>query len=151
MWLTTRSKNSGQSSFQFIRLKPKRPGTALKRNLSLLINQVNPVGPAGVSRFVRVLKIVHQRGEPDQQFARAGSGHLTAFVGVGGAGEDHFVPDIAFHLPHIAGMGLGDVDNVELRLIFKLFGQLIESGNLPPEGRSGVTAENQDDRLVAAK
>jgi hypothetical protein len=41
-------------------------------------------------------------------------------------------------------VGLGDVDNKESNLVLVLIVELVESGNLPPEGRSGVTAKDED-------
>jgi len=43
---------------------------------------------------------------------------------------------------------LEDVDGVEVDLAFVLFGELVEGGNLPPEWRSSIGAENEDDRAV---
>jgi len=45
---------------------------------------------------------------------------------------------------------LADVNDVERRAIFVLLVEFVEGGNLPPEGRSGVAAEDEDDRLLAA-
>lgn len=41
-------------------------------------------------------------------------------------------------------MSLGDVNHQESGLASVLVVELIEGGNLPPEGRSSVTAENHD-------
>ncbi len=48
-------------------------------------------------------------------------------------------------------MRLEDVDGVERDLIFVLIVELVEGRNLPPEGRSGVAAKDENDRLFAAK
>ena len=48
-------------------------------------------------------------------------------------------------------MRLEDVDGVEGDLIFVLIVELIEGRNLPPEGRSGVAAKDENDRLFATK
>jgi hypothetical protein len=42
-------------------------------------------------------------------------------------------------------MGFGDVDDQEFDLIVILVVKLVEGGNLPPEGRSGIAAKDQDD------
>ena len=48
-------------------------------------------------------------------------------------------------------MRLEDVDGVERDLVFVLIVELVEGRNLPPEGRSGVAAKDEDDWLFAAK
>jgi hypothetical protein len=45
-------------------------------------------------------------------------------------------------------MRLGDVDHQKRYLTFVLLVQLVESGYLPPEGRSGVAAEDEHYRLA---
>jgi len=51
------------------------------------------------------------------------------------------------HLPNIAGMRFGDVDHQESNFALILIVELVEGGNLPPERRSSVAAENHDYRL----
>jgi len=46
-------------------------------------------------------------------------------------------------------MRLADVDDEEADPISVLFVQFIESGSLPPERRSSITAEDQDHRLLS--
>jgi hypothetical protein len=46
------------------------------------------------------------------------------------------------HLPDIARMRFRDVHDQKSDFVLVLLVELIESGDLPPEGRSGVTAEN---------
>jgi hypothetical protein len=48
-------------------------------------------------------------------------------------------------------VGFHDVHHEESRLTLVLFIELVERGNLPAERRSGVAAENQNDRPVPAK
>jgi hypothetical protein len=48
-------------------------------------------------------------------------------------------------------MRLENVDGVERDLIFVLIVELVQGRNLPPEGRSGVTAKDEDYGLFAAK
>jgi hypothetical protein len=45
-------------------------------------------------------------------------------------------------------MRLGDVDDEEINSVFVLVVEFVEGGNLPPEGRSGVAAEDQDYRAA---
>ena len=51
-------------------------------------------------------------------------------------------------LPNVAGMGLEDVDGEKADAIVVVVVELIEGRNLPPVGRSGVTAEDEDDGFL---
>ena len=68
-----------------------------------------------------------------------------------GTGKDHLVFDVALHLPDIAGVRLGDVNHQKGDSILVLVVELVESGNLPPEGRSRIAAKNKDDRLLGGQ
>lgn len=48
-------------------------------------------------------------------------------------------------------MRFKDVHGIELDLVLILLGQLVQGGNLPPEGRSGIAPEDENDRLVRPK
>jgi len=65
--------------------------------------------------------------------------------------KDNSFFDVALHLPDVAWMGLGNVDDIESRSVLVLFVKLIERGNLPAEWRSSITAEYKDDRLGTAQ
>jgi hypothetical protein len=45
-------------------------------------------------------------------------------------------------------MGLQDVDDKKRNVLIVLIVERVEGGNLPPEWRSGIAAEYQDDRLM---
>jgi hypothetical protein len=53
-------------------------------------------------------------------------------------------------LPHIACVRFANVNHVERHLIAILLVELVESGNLPPKGRSRVAAKHEDHGLFAA-
>jgi hypothetical protein len=48
-------------------------------------------------------------------------------------------------------MGLKDVDRVEIDLSLVLLRELVQGGNLPPERRSSVAAEDENDWPVLPK
>src|SRR5215831_1932054 len=48
-------------------------------------------------------------------------------------------------------MSLGDVHNQKTDLTQVLVVQLVEGGNLPPKGRSSITAENHHHRLTSVQ
>src|SRR5271165_3996570 len=128
-------------------MESKRTRLALVCDLSLSVDQVQPVGPAGVGDLGMVFKSVDDRRKPDAQLAHTGSSYERALCFVLGTGEDHFVLNVALHLPHIAGMRFQDVHCVERHLAPILLVELIEGRNLPPEWRSGVAAEDQHHRF----
>ena len=45
-------------------------------------------------------------------------------------------------------MRFRDVDDEETNFVLVLIVKLVESGNLPPEGRSSVAAEDEDNGLA---
>jgi hypothetical protein len=48
-------------------------------------------------------------------------------------------------------MRFKDVQGIESDLVLVLLSQLVQGGNLPPEGRSGITPEDEDSGLVRPK
>ena len=133
---------------QIIRLKPKRSRLRLEDNPPALINQINPVRPSRVGLLGGVPELIQHCRELDSQLAHARSGDESALIFILGAGEDDLVFDIALHLPNVARMRLGDVHHQERNLALILIVELVEGGNLPPEGWSSVAAENHHHRLL---
>ena len=123
-------------------------GLALEADLALAIDEIEAVGPAGVGALGGVPGIVQKRGELDLQVADAGGGHVGALVLGFGIGEEHLLSQVDGQLPAVSGVSLLDVDDEEIDLIAVPAVELIESGNLPPEGRSSITAEDQHHRLT---
>src|SRR5664279_1847839 len=98
-----------------------------------------------------VFEAVDHRRKLDAQLAHAGSSYERALGFVLGTGEDHFVLNVALHLPYIARMRFQNVHRVERHLASILLVELIEGRNLPPERRSGVAAEDQHNRLATQR
>jgi hypothetical protein len=48
-------------------------------------------------------------------------------------------------------VGFADVDDVESDLILVLIVESVESGNLPPKGRSSIAPEDEHDRFLATQ
>jgi hypothetical protein len=77
------------------------------------------------------------------EIADAGIGQILS-VGLSGRGaEYHTVTDVALHLPHIAGMCFGNVDDKEFDPSPILLCEFVERGNLPAKRRSGIASEDQ--------
>jgi len=132
-------------------LKAERAGFALVANASVLADQIDSIGPAGPRLLDLVRHGIDQGGHGDVQIADAGFSEIFSVGFAGGRGEDHSVFYIALHLPHVAGVGFGDIDDVEVNLGFVLQIKLIERGNLPAKGRSGIAPEDQDDGALTSE
>ena len=123
-------------------------GLALEADLALAIDQVQAIWPAGVGALGGVPGIVQDRGDLDLQVADAGGGHVRALILVFGVGEEHFLAQVNGQLPAIRRVSFLDVDDKEIDLIAVLAVELIEGGNLPPEGRSSVAPEDEHHGLA---
>jgi hypothetical protein len=65
-----------------------------------------------------------------------------------GTGKYNLVLHVALGLPDITRMRLQDVHDQESDLLVVLIIKPVESGNLPPERRSGITAEYEHHGLM---
>ena len=133
---------------QLVWLESERPGLTLIGYQATGVDQVKAIGPSGVCGLGRVPKFIEDRWNLDSKLADARARNESAFVFIARAGENHFVFDVAFHLPDVARMGLGDIDHQKRHLASVLLIKLVEGGHLPPERRSGVTAEHENHRLA---
>jgi len=141
----------GERGAEVVGFKAEGAGWAFEDDAIVGVDEVEAVGPSGVGALGRVAELVKHGGELDAQLANAGSGNLGAFVFVFRAGEDDFVFDIALHLPDVAGVRFEDVDRQESDLPVIVVVEFVEGGNLPPEGRSGVAAEDEHYRLLCCE
>ncbi len=98
-----------QSRGKMIWFETKWAGFGLESNEAVSIDQVNAIRPAGIDALGGVSKFIEDSRELDPQFADAGSCDESAFFFILRAGKDHLVFDIALHLPHVAGVRLGDI------------------------------------------
>jgi hypothetical protein len=124
-------------------MKAEGPGLALVHNSTICPDQVKPVRPACVRSLNLIVKAIDHCGKFDAEFSHASAGDRSAFGLVLGTGEEHLIADITLHLPHIRWVGLKNVNRVKVRLAFVLLRQFVQGGNLPPEGRSSIAAEDQ--------
>jgi hypothetical protein len=113
-----------------------------------LIDEIEAVGPSGVGLLGRVIEVVEDGGELDTELADAGVGDFAALVEVAGTRENDVIFYVALHLPDVAGMCFENVDGEEADAIVVVVVELVEGRNLPPVGRSRVTAEDEDDRFL---
>jgi len=98
--------------------------------------------------FGRIAELVEHSRKFDPKFPHASPGDECPLFFRLWAGKNHLVFDIAFHLPHVAGMRFGNVDNQERDAPAIPLVKLVEGRNLPPERGSGVAAEYQNHGLL---
>jgi hypothetical protein len=132
-------------------VEPKRASLALECDAPAVIDEVEAIGPAGIRSLYLIIQGIYERRKLDLQSTDAGAGYGDALGYIVRAAKQHLIPDVALHLPDIRRMGLKDVDRVEIDLSLVLLRKLVQGGNLPPEGRSGVAAEDEDHRPVLPK
>ena len=89
---------------------------ALIENAIIGCDQIHAVRPSGVGGLNLVVKAIDDRGKLDAQFPHACTGYRSALFLIAGATEQHLIPNIALHLPYVGGMGLQDVDRIEIDL-----------------------------------
>lgn len=137
-----------QCGCQLVRLKSKRARLALVSNAALRVDQVNAIRPARICLFGRIAKLVEHGRKLDTKFPHASSSDERAIFFGFWARENDLVFDIALHLPNVAGMRFGNVDNQKSNPPAILLVEFIEGRNLPPKRRSRVAAEYQNHRLL---
>jgi len=140
-----------ESSREFVGLKSKRPGFALVDHTAADVDEIDAVRPSGIGAFGGVTELVEDRRKFDSKFAHTGVGDQAALVLVPGTGEDDFVLDVALHLPNVAGVRFENVDDEEGDAVGVLIEELVEGRNLPPERRSSVAAEDENNRLLGGE
>ena len=140
-----------QGFFKVVWFETERARLALVGNSVVLIDEIDSIGPAGVGSFGFIIEFIDHSRELDSQLAHAGSCYVGALVEILRTREDNLIPEIALRLPDVAGVRLDDVDDQERNSITVLIVELVESGNLPPEGRSGIAAENQHHGLLCSE
>lgn len=133
---------------QLIRLESEGAGLALVRNSTCGINQINTVRPTCVGEFSGVSELIKHGRKFDAKFAHTRARNKCAVCFVLWACEHYFVFYVALHLPDIAGMRLGYVNDQKGDPTLILLVEFIEGRNLPPEWWSSVAAEHKHDWLL---
>jgi hypothetical protein len=132
-------------------MEAERTRSALERNASAAVDQIETIRPSSVCRLHSIIQTIYERGKLDFQASYTGARYRYALGHVARAAKQHLIPNVALHLPDIGRMGLQDVDRVEIDLSLVLLRELVQGGNLPPEGWSSVAAEDENDWPVLPK
>ena len=101
-------------------MKSERSGLALIQNAAIVADQVKSVRPAAISGLDLIIEAIDHCGKLDAELAYASSGDRGAFRLVLGTRKKNLVANIALHLPDVGGMGLKNVDGVEIDLALVL-------------------------------
>jgi hypothetical protein len=136
-----------QCGLQLIWLESERPRLALVSHSTAAIDEIDSIRPRGVSRLGGIPKLVQQGWHLNPKFSDTRSCQRSPFVFTARTGKDDVVFEVVLRLPDVARMGLGDVDHQKAHPVSEILVKLVEGGNLPPERRSGITAEDEHDRL----
>jgi hypothetical protein len=132
-----------------LRLETKRARTRLVTHPSITVDHVKAIGPARVGALGHIVEVIDDGGKLDTKLHHAQLSHLATLVESLRARKYHVVIQIVGILPHIACVRFANVNHVERHPIAILLVELIKSGNLPPKGRSRVTAEHEHHGFLA--
>jgi hypothetical protein len=133
---------------EFVGLESEGPRFAFVSDAAAGVDQVDAIGPSGVGTLGGVAELVEHGGKFDSKLTHTGAGDQAALLFIFGAGENDLVLNVALHLPDVAGMSFENIDDQEGDAIAVLIKQFVKGRNLPPEWRSSVAAEDEDDRLL---
>ncbi len=137
-----------QSSLQFVCFETEWTWLRLICHTTFRIDQIQAIRPSRISLLGRVSEFVDDSRNLDAKFSHAGSGHHGALFFISWTSEHDLVFYVALHLPNIAWMGFGDVDHQKINFVAVLIAQLVEGGNLPPEGWSCIASEDETNRFT---
>lgn len=137
-----------QCGLQLIGLESERSRLALVSHSPAPIDEIDSIRPRSVRGLGGVPKFVQQRRHLYPEFPDTRSRQRCPFVFTARTGKDDVVFEVVLRLPDVARMGLRDVDHHKAHPISEVLVKLVERGNLPPEWRSRVTAEDQYNRLA---
>ena len=143
--------NPWQNGGHFLRLEAEGPGPAFIGDIPAAIDDVESVRPPSVRRLGGVAEIVEKGGQLYVQVTHTGLGHFAPGLRGMGIRKDDLVTDVRGGLPGVAGVRLFDINDKERDAVFVLLIKAVKSRDLPAKWRSGVTAENQNHGLLAAK
>jgi hypothetical protein len=132
-------------------VKAERAGSAFVDDLAGAVDQVEAVGPGGVLALDGVIDAIDERGEANAEGPHTAIGDVKALGVRLRIAEDDVVADVAAHLPDVARVGFFDIHGEEGDTVAIFVVKPIERGNLPAEGRSRVTAEDEDDGAIATE
>src|SRR4029453_12941645 len=115
------------------------------------IDHIQSIGPPVVRGIRRVIEVIDERGHLDPELDDTNLSEIFTLVCARGTGVDDLVFQVDGQLPRVARMRFADVDDVERRAVAVLPVDLVEDGNLPPERRSSVAAEDEDHRFLTSE
>ena len=118
-------------------------------DFSGLIKDVETLGPCGVGVVRDVEHIVHGEWQRkmeslDEIIGDGDPLHESMRLGI----ADSLI-HVGFHLPFVERMSFADVDGEEIGAVLVIVIERDEVAYLAAEGRSGIAAENEDQRTLA--
>lgn len=135
--------------FHLSRIEPEWTATALERDFTLAVDDVQPVGHAAVGAADAIIDIVDQDRHAHFQQIVTLRRHGNPFEGRLGLGCDDADPVIRLHAPTVSGMSFTNIHGQELDPIAILLAQVVEGPKLGPERPSGEAPKDENHWLLA--
>ncbi len=143
-------KTGGEPLGRLIDTRLEAPGAALgtNRDLALLVDNENTIGPGVVGFAGGVVEVVHQTRQLDVELGHTLRRDRFTVAKRFGRVDCLFILD--GNGPRtVGGVGLLDVDDVELGRTCILRAEIVQGANLAPKRRSRIAAEDEHNRLLA--
>jgi len=146
-----RARETFQNFCHLVRLKAVGPRFALISDSSFAVDDVKAVRPGRISDFSGIQQVIDYRRNLNGELGHALVRYQAALLEAPGAGHTDVVFKVIAVLPGVNRVRFHDVNHKKGHFVLVLVVEFVERGNLPAEGRSGVTAENQHHWLVVPK
>src|SRR3990172_2293903 len=127
----------------------KRTDPAFVDDPTLSIDDVDALRPGGVAGHGGVAEVVDESLGLDPHPIDQRPREIGAGLESLGLVEDHLRLHVGIHLPLVPGVGFFDVHQDQLDLVLEVLMYFLELGQPGSKRRSGVAAEDQDQRLLA--
>jgi hypothetical protein len=137
----------GQPRAEFCRLVIERAHAPAVDNVTALVDDVEALGPGGVSAVGRVAHVIDAEGNRVLKALDEIVGDFEALLKIFWLGVADVVLHVGLHLPFVGGMGFAHVDGEEVGVILVVVIKLRDVADLATERRSSKAAEDQHERL----
>ena len=112
------AKSFRQPRPRFIRMIIKRSHSAAIRDMAILANNVNPLGPRRISIIRRVIYVIDSKRQGIVETLDEIAGDRHALFQRFWLRVTNVILDVRFHLPLVSGMRFAHVDRQKIRVIF---------------------------------
>ena len=117
----------------------------------IFADQVEAIRPGGVGKLDPVIHLIDQGGEANIEPPHTQRCMIFFVCDAAGVGKRNPFLLIRFVWQALGRVRLANIDQHELDFALIHCGHLIQGGDLPPEQRSGIGAEDEGHRLLAGR